>query len=194
MMTSQSEFYSTEELHSAGFDQIGADVRVSRKTSFYGISGSIGSYVRVDDFCTLKGRLSIGSHVHIAGYCSISGTAASVTIEDFVSVANRVSIYGGSDDYRAPKLNGPTVPEEFLATISASVIIREASIIGAHTVILPGVTVGKGASIGSLCLIFRNIESAAIIVSSSVNVIKGKRDLEQINRACAAVRSLDRDV
>lgn len=190
-MTREKEYYSTAELLSAGFGNVGTCVCVSRKTSLYAINGSIGNHVRIDDFCTLKGRISIGSHVHIAGYCSISGATASVTIGDFVSVANRVSIYAGSDDYRAAKLNGPMVPPEFVKTISAPVILQEASLIGAHSVILPGVTVGRGASVGALCLIYRSIEPGAIIVSSCAEgVCKGERNLKEIEKAIAAVRSL----
>ena len=90
-----------DELLALGFTSIGTNVSVSRKASLYGISGSIGDHVRIDDFCTLKGRIIIGNHVHIAGYCSISGACAEVTIQDFVGIANRVSIYTGSDDYKA---------------------------------------------------------------------------------------------
>lgn len=46
-------FYSTKELQAAGFHSVGDNVRVSRKTSFYGVRGVIGNHVRIDDFCII---------------------------------------------------------------------------------------------------------------------------------------------
>ncbi len=189
METKLDEFYTVEELMAAGFQSVGSHVRVSRKTSLYGIKGSIGSHVRIDDFCTLKGEIKIGSYVHIAGYCSVSGAVAPVTFEDFSAIASRVSIYTGSDDYREGLLFGPTVPRQFVKTIAGAVTLQEASLVGAHTVVLPGVTIGRGATIGAQCLIFNNIEPGLIIVSPAAKHIRlGKRNLVEIEKACAAVR------
>jgi acetyltransferase-like isoleucine patch superfamily enzyme len=103
--------------------------------------------------------------VHIAGYCSVSGASDCVTIEDFAGIANRVTIYTGSDDFRGNHLNGPMVPAEFVETISGPVTLEEACIVGAHSVILPRVTIGTGAAVGALCLIVSNVEPGAIVVS-----------------------------
>lgn len=34
---------------------------------------TIGSNVRIDDFCILSGRLEFGSYVHIAAYSALYG-------------------------------------------------------------------------------------------------------------------------
>ena len=60
-------FYSPEELKALGLKEYGEDVRISRKCSIYGAGNiSLGSHVRIDDFCLLSGKISLGSYVHIA--------------------------------------------------------------------------------------------------------------------------------
>ena len=178
---SLSPFLTHEELQALGFASIGANVRVSRKSSFYGISGTIGSNVRIDDFCILKGHIKLGNHVHICAYCSISGVCGVVRMDDFSTLANRVSVYTGSDDYRADALSSSTVPEAYLATIKGDVILERAALIGAHSIILPGTVVGAAASLGALCIIHGTIPPGAIGVSGGVAwKFKGTRAVQKI--------------
>ena len=59
-------FYTKEELLEIGFNSVGDHTRISKKSVFHGINNSsIGDYVRIDDFSTLKGSIEIQSHVHI---------------------------------------------------------------------------------------------------------------------------------
>ena len=63
---------SQEAIEQMGFASVGKNVQISDRASFYGASRiSIGSNVRIDDFCVLSagvGGISIGQHVHIAVY------------------------------------------------------------------------------------------------------------------------------
>ena len=174
-------FYSSEELQGAGFQTVGGGVRVSRKTSLYGVRGVIGSHVRIDDFCILKGHIEIGSHVHICCYCSVSGVCGVVRLGDFSTLANRVSVYTGSDDYRADALSSSTVPPDCLVTIIGDVILGRAALIGAHTVILPGTVVGDAASIGALCIVRGTIPAGTIAVAQNGGLrFRGIRNVEKI--------------
>ena len=61
-----------QELKDMGFKSIGADLSISKKASFYGVENiSIGSHVRIDDFCILSGKISIGDYIHIAAYSAL---------------------------------------------------------------------------------------------------------------------------
>jgi len=191
---STSPFFTDEELHAFGFTAVGTNVRVSRKSSLYGIGGTIGSHVRVDDFCILKGHIEIGSHVHICGYCSVSGVCGVVRLGDFSTLSNRVSIYTGSDDYRADALSSSTVPAGCLLTIKGDVILARAALIGAHSVILPGTVVGEAASIGALCLVHGAIPAGAIAVSQNIGLrFKGTRNIEKILRMADDVLRRDQN-
>lgn len=184
----QSLYYSTDELKEFGFAEVGHGVKVSRKTSFYNITGNIGSNVRIDDFCILKGCVDIGWHVHISAFCSISGARGKVTLGDFSTLSNRVSIYTGSDDYRANALSSSTVPDDYLATIEGDVLLEQAALVGAHSVILPKVRIGAAASVGALCLVYKSLPAGAVAISDPPGVrISSYRDVAAIVRMAEAV-------
>ncbi|WP_153144948.1 acyltransferase [Dechloromonas sp. H13] len=149
-------FLSDTELSSLGFASMGENIKVSRKASIYGASRiSLGSNVRIDDFCILSagsGGLSIGSFVHIAAYASIIGRGR-IEINDFAGISARVSVYSSSDDFTGCWMTGPTVPDEFTGVQHAPVTIGRHVIIGAGSVILPGASLEDGVAIGSLSLI-----------------------------------------
>jgi acetyltransferase-like isoleucine patch superfamily enzyme len=160
-----NEHYSRDELLAFGFAEVGSNVSVSRKSSLYAISGSLGSNIRIDDFCILKGRIRIGSYVHVGSHCSLSGARAEVSIAECVSLSTRVTIFTGTDSYTDACLNGPMVPHEFVRTSSGTVRIGQGVIIGAHTVILPNVEIGDGASIGAMCIVNDSCAAGSIVVS-----------------------------
>ena len=69
-----NSFYTREELLSLGIKSVGENVYISRKSSFYGCSEiSIGSNVRIDDFCILSGKIEICDFVHISAYVALYG-------------------------------------------------------------------------------------------------------------------------
>jgi len=162
-----NEHYSRDELLAFGFAEVGSNVSVSRKSSLYAISGSLGSNIRIDDFCILKGRIRIGSYVHVSSHCSLSGARGEVTMSDCAGLSSHVSIFTGSDTYEQNFLNGPTVPPEYVKTITGNVRIGQAVVVGAHTVVLPGVDIGDGASIGAMCIVAKNCEPGAVYASGS---------------------------
>ncbi len=157
------DWLTANELREAGFTSVGTDTKVSRKSSLYGISGTIGSHVRVDDFCILKGNITLDDYVHLAAFCMISGAHAPVTIGRHVGISTRLSLFTGSDDYSANTLGGPTTPSEYTTQIVGPVSIGTGTMIGAHCVILPGVTIGVGASVGAGCIVGQNLPDGWIM-------------------------------
>jgi dTDP-4-amino-4,6-dideoxy-D-glucose acyltransferase len=151
-----SSYYSVEELAQLGFNVFGQEVHISRKASFYGAQRiSIGSHVRIDDFCIIsagEGGVTIGNYIHIAAYSSIIG-GGEVSLEDFVNISSRVSIYSSNDDYSGAVMTGPMVPTNWTNIAKASVVIKRHVIIGCGSVILPGITIGEGVAIGALSLV-----------------------------------------
>jgi dTDP-4-amino-4,6-dideoxy-D-glucose acyltransferase len=175
-------YFSVDELRSIGFSDIGSGTQISRKSSFYKISGRIGSNVRIDDFCIVKGHVEIGSYVHIAAFCSISGAFETVQLKDFCTLSNRVSIFTGSDDYSANTLNNSQVPEAYTTIRKGRVTIGQAALIGAHSVILPGVTVGDGASVGAMTVVKDSIPPGGMARAPGVlaNLSERRRDVGKI--------------
>lgn len=174
-----------------GFRALGSDVAVDSSVAFYGCKHiSIGSRVRIDCFCVISagpGQVVIGDNVHIAAATHIGGTGG-VVIEDFAGVSSRVSIFSSSGDYAEGHLSNPTVPARYRKDDVRSVILRKHALIGSGAVIMPGVTIGTGASVGALSLVNKSIPELAIVSGQPVRKIgeRNGRRLEELERAYRA--------
>lgn len=152
-----NSFYSSEELQELGLAAVGTNVLISRKASIYGGSHiSIGSNVRIDDFCILSGKITIGSYIHISAYTGIFAGDSGVTIHDYTTISGRCNIYGKTDDYSGEAMTNPMVPEAYIQVTDAPVIFEKHSIIGCGSTILPGVTIAEGTSVGCMSLVKKN--------------------------------------
>ncbi len=170
-----SSFYSEKELRTIGFKSFGNNVKISRKASIYGADTMIiGNNVRIDDFCILTGKIKMGSYIHLSAYSALYG-GAGIDIEDYSCISARALVFSTSDDYSGVYMTGPIVPELFTGTIRKKVIIRKHVIIGAGTIILPGVEIREGAAVGALSLITKNLEPWYIFAGIPCRVIR-KRD------------------
>lgn len=120
---------------------------------------SIGDSVIIDDFVFIMGGegIRLGSFVHIASFSSLTG-GAEITLEDFAGLSSGVRVFSGNDDYIGGGLTNPTVPTRFRNLTRAPVRIERHAIIGANSVILPGVVIGEGASIGANSLVKSDCE------------------------------------
>lgn len=179
-------FYSEEELKILDLERYGANVRISKKASIYNPGQiSIGSHVRIDDFCVLsagEGRIEIGDFVHMAVFCSLIGRGK-IMLGDFTNLSSRVSIYSSNDDYSGEFLTNPTVPQKFTGVQSAPVSIEKHVIVGSGSVILPGVTLEEGVAIGALSLVNKNCVSFGIYAGVPARRVKERKrsllELEQ---------------
>lgn len=174
-------FYSESELRDLGFKAVGHNVCISRKASIYSPEKiSIGSNVRVDDFCILSGGsgIEIGSYVHIAYGSALFGNAG-IVIEDFANISSRTAVYTYSDDYTGLCLMGPTIPEKLRTRSDVGpVILKKLSIIGTNSTIMPNVTIGEGVAVGAHSLVTKSLEPWGIYVGTPVKFLKPrKKDL-----------------
>jgi galactoside O-acetyltransferase len=168
-------YYSVSELGELGLKSFGSNVLLSKKTSLYNPSNiEIGNNVRIDDFCILSAGekgIVIGDYVHIACYCLLIG-AEKITMKDFSGLSSRVSIYSSTDDYSGNYLTNPTTPVEYRNVISKPVTLEKHVIIGASSVILPGVTLHEGVAAGANCLITKSFKPFSVLFGSPAKVIK----------------------
>lgn len=183
-------FFSDAELFDLSFASLGENVKISRKASIYGASQiSIGSNVRVDDFCILSagvGGISIGSFVHIAAYSSLIGKER-IELKDFSGLSARVSVYSSSDDYSGQWMTNPTIPDNFAGVKHAPVMIGRHVIVGAGSVILPGTTLEDGVAVGALSLIHGRCHEFGVYIGRPVKrVSERKRSLLSLEKALLA--------
>ena len=171
-----TSFYSRKELERIGFKSIGvSEVLVSRKASIYGAENiSLGSHVRIDDFCILSGEIKLGNFIHISAYSALFGGRCGIEMEDFTTVSSRCAIYAISDDYSGDALANPTVDDEFRNVIFGKVTLRKHAIIGSGCTILPNVDIGEGCSVGSMSLVTKSLAPWGIYVGIPCKKLKDR--------------------
>lgn len=150
-------FYSPQELQFLGFKKLGDNVLISRKACFYGIEKtSIGSHVRIDDFCILSGNITLGSHIHISAYCALYGSLG-IEMEDYTGLSPRCTIFSASDDFSGNYLIGPMVEKELTNLTGGKVLIKRYSQVGAGCVILPDLMLEEGVAVGAMSLVNKTL-------------------------------------
>lgn len=158
-----TSFYTTEELNKIGFKAIGKNVLISKNACIYGASQMvIGNNVRIDDFCVLSGKIELGDYIHIAVFSSVFAGNTGVIMNDFSGLSSRCTIYAESDDYSGKYLTNPTVDENFRGVVCGKVELGKHVILGAGTIILPGVSIGEGTAVGSMSLVNKSLDSWGI--------------------------------
>ena len=175
-------FYTKQELIDIGFVSVGEDTRISNKSVFHGIKdSSIGDCVRIDDFSTLKGKVTIGNHVHISSFCSISGTGGSIDIRDFCGMSTHCAFFTAIEDFINPTLTSPSINADFSTAICGDIVMEEASKLGSGCILLPNITVGFGASVSANTIVSNNVKEGAIVGPRSRHFkTYGFRDLDKI--------------
>ena len=94
--------------------------------------------------------------MHLASFSSYLG-GGRLVIEDFAGVSSGSRIYTGTDDFLGESLTGPTIPEAPAARCELRHVGKYA-VVGANCVVLPGVTLGEGCTVGALSLVNRDCE------------------------------------
>jgi acetyltransferase-like isoleucine patch superfamily enzyme len=100
-------------------------------------------------------RVEIGDAVSFAAYVHIWGSGG-VQIGDRVMIGSHAAISSVTHDYRS---------REMRETVVLKPVIVGADVwIGSHAVIMPGLTIGQGAVIGSGCVVTHDVDAWAIVV------------------------------
>jgi acetyltransferase-like isoleucine patch superfamily enzyme len=85
----------------------------------------------------------VGRNIHLVHGCPVIGDWEEISMHDFSGLAFGVTIFAQSDDYNGDALTNPTVPMKFGKMMRAGVEIGRHAIVGAGTIIFPGVTLGE---------------------------------------------------
>ena len=144
----------------------------------------IGDHSRIDDFCVVSGKVTIGRNVHFAVFSNVAGGTEGVTFEDFSGLAYGCHVFSQSDDYSGATLTNPTVPAQYKREIKAAVHIGRHCILGTQAIVLPGVHVAEGCSIGAMSMVTRSTEPWSIYVGVPAKRIKARsKELLELERA-----------
>jgi galactoside O-acetyltransferase len=174
LFSQENEYYDSSHLQKGLFASVGDNVRIARNCTIVGEENiSIGDNVRIDGYCTIiaTGTVRLGSFIHIGSYCHLSG-GEGITMEDFGGLSQGVYIYTRNDDYSGAHMTNPMVPETFSSMIKGAVVLKRHVIIGAHSAIMPGVTIGEGSAVGAQSLVKTSLDGWGIYAGNPVRRIR----------------------
>lgn len=113
--------------------------------------------------------------MHVAVYCNVAGGEEGVVLEDFTGLAYGCHVFSQSDDYSGHSMTNPTVPDIYKNETKAQVILKRHSIIGACSIVLPGVTLEEGTAVGGMSMVTKSTEAWSIYFGIPAKRIKSRR-------------------
>ncbi len=129
----------------------------------------------VYDTCVILGDVKVGDHVWIGPYTLLDGSAAQLSIGDFVSVDSGVMIYThDSTKYYVSGGNDPFVSGA--VTVGSNVVIGTMSMIGC------GVTIGDHSVIAAHSFVNEDVPPFRIVAGNPAKII-GEVILDEKGRA-----------
>ncbi len=102
-----------------------------------------------------KDRLKLGYGTDIGAFSYINAQYG-VEIEDYVQIGSHCSIYSVS-----------TIDDKY-----GKITLKKNCRIGAHSVVMPGVTVGENAVVGALSFVNRDVPDNTVVAGTPAKIIR----------------------
>ena len=136
-----------------------------RQALLHQLLGSVGAHSLVEPpfFCSYGRHITLGAHVFINFACTILDNAT-VIIGDHVMIGPQVQLYTGAHPLQAD--------ERIAGWETARPIRIEDNVwIGGGAIVLPGITVGRGAVIGAGAVVTHSVPAGAIALGVPARVV-----------------------
>ncbi len=114
-------------------------------------------------------NISVGIGSIIGDHVTLDGRAK-LTIGDHVDIASQVMIYNAQHDIHSP----------YFDPIEKSVTIKDYCFVGPRAIILPGVTIGKGAIVAAGAVVTKDVDDLTIVAGIPAKPI-GTRKIKNLN-------------
>lgn len=163
--------HGTGEIDISRFRDLGENVIFELGAlAFHPENISIGSNVYVGHYAILKGyhrnAMVIGSNVWIGQQCFLH-SAGGLTIGNNVGIGPAVRVHTA----RHSEL-GRDLPIVFAPVDDAPVVIDDDSDLGIGCVVMPGVTIGRGAQIGAGAVVTRDVPPFAVAAGVPARILR----------------------
>jgi len=155
------------------------NVKTFEYTKIIGLENiEFGENIIVDDFAFLyaKRKIKLGNYVHIGIYASITG-GDELTVGDFSAISQGVRILTATDDFKDWGFGNSTIDNQFRNVKSSPISIGKFCIIGANSVILPGVKISEGAMVGANSVVTKDLEPWGIYIGNKKIGMRNKEEV-----------------
>lgn len=145
---------------------------------------SLGDESIIADFCFIY---AIGKGIEIGNFCHITEhgiiqAGGHVKIGDFSALGPRTTILAATDNYEGEGFVGLKLFNNKYRKIAyEDVILEKHSHIGMGSIIMPGVTIGEGCSIGAGSLVTKDMPPWTICYGSPCKPIRPKSKEKQLS-------------
>ena len=160
---------------------------------FFGDRVFVGQYSQLD--ATYKDSfIRLGNDVRLARFCSLRAGEQGITVHDGVGINKLCFLDGnggieiGADTLISPGvqclsgnhiIDDPDVPIKYQGTAYGKVTIGKDCWLGTNAVVLPGVTIGRGAVVGAGAVVTRDIPEYAIALGIPARVVGHRGDKDK---------------
>lgn len=149
----------------------------------------LGDRVFVGQYSYLDGQTSflrIGNDVHLARFCTLRAGERGITVHDGAGINMRTFVDGNGGVEIGPNallspgvqlisgnhvFSDPDVPIKHQGTAYGKVAIGEDCWLGTNVVVLPGITIGRGAVVGAGAVVTMDISDYSIALGIPAKVI-----------------------
>ncbi|MFC3051707.1 acyltransferase [Kordiimonas pumila] len=171
-------YYDSSALSQMGFKAVGKNVMVAKNCTLINLHNiSLGSHVRIDGGTTIvagDAGVTIGHYIHIGGGSFLLGKHG-ITLGNFANISQAVRLYTTNDDYVGGAFTNPMVPERYTNVATGPVTVGKHTIIGSGSVVLPGVQLATGSSVGALSLIKNTTAEWTVYAGNPARAIKARK-------------------
>jgi len=146
---------------------------------------SIGDESIIADFSFIY---AIGKGIEIGNFCHITEHAivqagGLVRFGDFSAIGPRTTVLAATDDYEGNGFIGMKLfGDKYRKLFMADVIIEKHVHIGMGSILMPGVTIGEGCSIGAGSLVTKSMPPWTICYGSPCKPIRSKPKEKQLEK------------
>lgn len=135
----------------------------------------IGDHCRIDDFAFLYGGegIKFGKYVYIASFVSVIG-GGKLIMEDYAAAGCGTRFITGTNRVHGVHISSVS-PQPVQEILRGIIKVEKDGYIGTNAVIMPNVTIGKGAVVGACAFVNKDVKPWTIVGGIPARVI-GKRD------------------
>lgn len=180
-MVKKFENYLSIELKDSGLT-FGNNVNISNDVILHNPQNIvIGNNVRIDSQCILIAgkdtKIIIGNNIHISAGCYYYANSGNIILEDYTTTSAGVVLYTATDDYTEGYMTNPMISDQYKKITKGDIILKNHTIIGNRSSVLPGVTLEYATSVGAFSLVKYSTNAFDVIAGCPAKFIKKRKNV-----------------